>query len=249
MERMTFWSRVGDWIKNPRRSMGWDLSDRDSSHFAQVQSDVFHEGNGNSAETGNGERRPWLGFGGSRRHFEEQSRQLADLIKAVQAQSQRQTQATEAAVAGIDRLAAGLSTMPVLMKAQQEEIAALRKQLDQLPGGQKHVQDILSHLAGIRESVRDGSAALARHTELALKSSETIATELQRQNLAVTQLSQSTDPMMRAILALRADVGTKGDELAQCVATLNKKLLQFAVAALILAGVAAIIGIVALIRS
>lgn len=247
MERMTFWSRVGDWIKNPRRSMGFDFDDPKST--SPAPSENFLSGNGlGHSDSGDGQKKPWLGFGSHRRTMEDQSRQLADLLKAIQAQAQRQTQVAESAGANLDRLAASLAPLPTIIQDQKEELAALRKQLDALPGGQKHVQEILTHLSGIRETVRDGAATLARHSELAQKSNETMATELQRQSQAVTQLAQSSDPMMRAISALRADVGSKGQELAQCIADLNRKLTQFAITALILAALAAIIGVAAFFR-
>lgn len=247
MERMTFWSRVGDWFKNPRRSMGWELSNRDPAQPAQVEPYVVGNGKGHP-ETGYGQKRPWLGFGGHRRTLEDQSRQLADLLRSIQGHAQRQTQVAESAGANLERVVASLATLPAIVQSQHEEMAALRKQLELLPGSQKHIQEILGQLSGIRESAREGTATLARISESSQKSNETIASELQRQNQAVTQLVQTADPMMRAVTALRADVGSRGQELGQCIADLNRKLTQFAITAVILAVVAAIIGVAAFFR-
>ncbi len=247
MERTTLWSRVGDWIKHPRRSLGWDITEIDNSQIANDHSYLPAPANLDS-QGGNGHKRSWLPFHGNRKLLEDQNRQVAELVQSMQGHVQRQTQVAESANQNLERLITSLSELPAVMQAQQQALGKIQSQLDAQPSGQKHVQEVLTQLGGIRDAVREGSSAFVRYSEVAQKSSDTIAAELQKQGQAVTQLAQSSDPMMRAISALRADVGARGQELAQCVTTLNTKLIQFASAALILAIIAAIIGVVALFR-
>ena len=247
MERTTLWSRVGGWIKHPRRSLGWDVTEIDDSQIAHDHSFLPAQGNLDS-ESGNGHKRPWLGFRGNRRLLEDQSRQVTELVQSLQGHVLRQTQVAESANANLERLIFSLSALPTVLQEQQRALSAIQNQLDAQPSGQKQVQEVLAQLGGIRDAVKESSSAFARYSEVAEKSSDLVASELQKQGQAVAQLAQASDPMLRAISALRADVGSRGQELAQCVTTLNTKLIQFAGAALILALIAAIIGIVAFFR-
>ena len=247
MERTTLLWRVGDCIKHPRRSLGWDATEIEDSQIAPAHNFIPSNGKHDSNVT-RGQKRQWLNFGGNRKFMEDQNRQVTELVRSLQGHIQRQTQVAESANQNLERLIASLAELPAVMQAQQLALGKIQIQLDAQPSGQKHVQEVLTQLGGIRDAVKEGSSAFARYSEVTQKSSDTIAAELQKQGQAVTQLAQSSDPMMRAISALRADVGTRGQELAQCVTTLNRKLIQFASAALILALIAAIIGVVAFFR-
>lgn len=245
MERSKLWSRVGDWIRHPRRSLGWDVTEISETQIAQPYRAV--EGDDAPADNGHN-RRQWLSFGGSRKAMEEQSRQVTELVQSLQLHAQRQTDAAETANANLERLIATLSAIPNVLQSQQRALQEIHAKLDHQAGGQKQVQEVLNQLGGIRDAVRESSVAFLRYTEATQKSSDAVASELQKQGQAVAQIAQSADPMMRAISALRSDVGSRGEELAQCVTTLNTKLMQFASAALILALIAAIIGVVAFFR-
>lgn len=244
MERTTLWSRVGDWIRHPRKSLGWDVTEIDHS---QVAADSGFESNGATDATEMSARRHWPGLG-NRKLIEEQSKQVTELVQALQGHVQRQTEVAETANHNLERLIDSLSTLPAVLQAQQQQINRIQSQVDMQPAAQKQVQEVLMQLTGIRDAVKDSSSAFARYSEVAQRTSETVTMELQKQGQAVSQLAQSTDPMMRAISSLRADVGARGEELTQCVTTLNTKLVQFASAALVLALIAAIIAIVAFFR-
>ena len=247
MERTTLWSRVGDWIKHPRRSLGGDATEIDGAQIGQEPSYLSAHGNHDS-ESGNGHKRHWLAFRGNRRLLEDQTRQVSELVQSLQGHFVRQTQAAESANANLERLISSLSTLPEVVQAQQKALSAIQGQLDAQSAGQKHVQEVLTQLGGIREAVKESSSAFARYSEVAQKTSDVVASEMQKQGQAVAQLAQSADPMMRAISAVRADVGSRGEELVQCVTAMNTRLFQFAVAALILALIATIIVIAAYFR-
>jgi DNA repair ATPase RecN len=247
MERTTLWSRVGDWIKHPRRSMGWDVTEIDDSQIGPPQTYTASNGDHDPSEPA-AHKRHWLTLGGNRRLIEDQNRQVSDLVQSLQGHVQRQTEVAETANQNLERLIASLSALPAVMQAQQQALGRIQTQLEAQPSGQKQVQEVLTQLGGIRDAVKESSSAFARYSEVAQKSSETVSAELTKQGQAVAQLAQSADPMMRAVSALRADVSSRAEELSNCVTTLNTKLVQFASAALILALIAAIIGIVAFFR-
>jgi chromosome segregation ATPase len=226
--------------------MGWDVTQIDDSQIAQTRGFVPSNGDDHT-NVASSPKRQWLTFGGNRKLKENQNRQVTELVQSLQGHVQRQTEVAESANQNLERLIASLAELPAVMQAQQLALGKIQNQLD-APAGQKHVQEVLAQLGGIRDAVRESSSTFARYSEVAQKSSDTIAAELQKQGQAVTQLAQTSDPMMRAINALRSDVGARGQELAQCVTTLNTKLIQFASAALILALIAAIIGVVAIFR-
>lgn len=244
MERTTLWSRVGDWIRNPRKSLGWEVTETD------IESENLQSGfpsNGANSSKDFSPRRSWTGFG-KRGLIEEQTRQVSELVNALQGHVQRQTQVAESANQNLERLIQSLATLPVVLQAQQQQLNELQNRLDSQPAVQKQVQEILTRLGSIRDAVAESSASFSRYSEGAQRTGEAVAAELQKQGQAVAQLAQSADPMLRAISSLRTDVSARGEELSQYVSTLNKKLVQFASAALVLALVAAIIGIVAFFR-
>lgn len=245
MERTTLWSRVGDWIKHPKRSLGWDINDLESP---MTPASTYPSNGDHQSVDGAEHKRHWLARGGSRKLIEDQNRQVTQLVQSLQGQVQRQTEVAETANQNLERLINSLSVLPAVMQSQQQALGQIQSRLDAGPNGQKQVQEVLMQLSGIRDAVKENSSVFARYSEVAQKSSDSVAAELQKQSQAVSQLAQSSDPMMRAISALRADVGARGEELAQCVTTLNTKLIQFASAALILALIAAIIGVVAFFR-
>ena len=243
MDRTTLWSRVGDWIRHPRR---WNNSNGDQ---AQVEERLSYPVAGEAdSGTGNGHRRTWLGFRSHRRQFEEQSRQVSELVRGLQSQAERQTRVAESANANLERLITSLAVLPGALQSQQEALLALQRQVSSQAVNLKHVQEVLDHLEDIGAAVKQNSAALAEYSEAAQKSSESVVSELQRQGQSVAQIAQSSVPLARAVTDMRVNMDARGEELAQSVASLNKRLTQFASAALILAMVAAIIGVVAFFR-
>lgn len=246
MEKSTLWSRVGDWIKHPRRSLGWDVSEIDESQIALHD---YQRTNGDHVvEEVGGHKRSWLTFGGNRKLIEEQNRQVTELVQSLQGHVQRQTEVAQTANQNLERLIDSLSALPAVIGAQQQALNRIQTQLENQQSNQKQVQEVLTQLGGIRDAVRESAGAFARYSEVAQKSGDAVVAEVQKQSQAVAQLAQSSDPMMRALSALRSDVGARGEELAKCVTTLNTKLVQFATAAVMLALLAAIIGVVAMFR-
>lgn len=246
MEKSTLWSRVGDWIKHPRRSLGWDVTEIDESQIALHD---YQPTNGDHAgDEPGGQKRSWLALGGSRKMLEEQNRQVTELVQSLQSHVERQTEVAQTANQNLERLIESLSALPAVIQSQQQALQRIQTQLENQPANQKHVQEVLAQLGGIRDAVRESGNTFARYSEVAQKNGEAVVAEVQKQSQAVAQLAQSSDPMMRALSALRSDVGARGEELAHCVSTLNTKFVQFAIAALVLALLAAIIGVVALTR-
>jgi DNA repair exonuclease SbcCD ATPase subunit len=180
--------------------------------------------------------------------MEDQNRQVTELVQSLQGHVQRQTEVAESANQNLERLIESLSALPAVIQAHQQALSAIQIQLEAESTAQKNAQEVLAQLGGIRDAVTKGSSAFALYSETAQKSTEAVAAELQKQSQAVNQLAQTSDPMLRAVSALRAEVGSHGQELTQCVATLNKRIVQFACAALILGLAAAIIGAVSFFR-
>ncbi len=250
MERSTLWTRMGDWIKHPRRSLGLDdtlLNDSDDAPVTTFPSKFSTNGNHDSSES-SGPKRQWPLFGGNRKLMEDQHRQVSELVQSLQTHVQRQTEVTQTANHNLERLIDSLSAIPSVIQAQQQALTRIQNQLESQPNSQKQVQEVLTQLGGIRDAVKESSTVFNRYSETSMKSQDSVVAELQKQSQAVTQLAQATDPVMHALTVLRSDVGARGEELAKCVTILNTKLVQFACAALILALIATIIGIVAFFR-
>ena len=247
MEKSTLWTRVNGWIKHPRRSMGWNSIETGVPPVEKVDSYSL-SGDNVHASPGNGHRRTWLSFGSNRRNSEEQSRQISELVRALQTQAERQTKVAENANANLERLIGSLAVIPTVMQTQQEALIAIQRRLEMQSTSQKQLEEVVDHLGDISEAVRESSVAFAAYSEVARQSGERVTSELQQQGQAVAQLAQSVTPMARAVNDLRFDIGSRGEDLTQCVSQLNRKLVQFASATLILALIAAIIGVVALLR-
>ncbi|MEK7710609.1 MAG: hypothetical protein AAB341_01835 [Planctomycetota bacterium] len=250
VEKTTLWSRVGDWVRNPRRTLGWDSASL--SDAAQVRHRDDHSSNGRErADADGADSVPWYRYGGLRSRVLEialETRRVAELLESQRVQLERQTEDTRLANRAIDRLATSLSTVPDVLRTQADLLASVQRRLDADAAGIKQIQEGLSQLAGSKDALNEATASLARFAEASQTTGEMLGAGLERVRQSVGLLGDSSTAALRSLDALRYDLHERGDDWNASLAGLNRRLTWFASSALALALIALLTGVIALLR-
>lgn len=246
MEKTTLWSRVGDWVRNPRRTLRWDSAPL-SDH---ARDDPSSNGRQRAGADDAGSV-PWYHFGGLRSRVLEiaiETRRVAELLESQRVQLERQTEDAQLANRAIDRLATSLSAVPDVLRKQADLLASIQRRLDADAAGIKQIQEELSQLEGSKDALNEAIASLARFAEASQTTGEMLGAGLERVRQSVELLGDSSSAVLRSFDALRYDLRERGDEWTASLAGLNRRLTWFASSALALALMALLTGIIALLR-
>ena len=249
VEKMTLWSRLGDWVRLSRRSLGWrDESVSDDDPSVGVVNDPPDDGRRNGRDGDNAQ--PWYRRGLRSRVAEVglETQRIAELLEAISSRIDRQQENAQSTHRAVDRLATALSTVHDVMRAHADLLATVQRRLDADAPALKQIQDGLSKIAAIRETLLETMNATARWAEASQKSDEALGAGLERVRQSVGQLGDASSAGLRSLDAVRTDLRDRFDDLTATVSGLNKRVLLFASSAAVLALLALIVGVIALLR-
>jgi chromosome segregation ATPase len=246
VDKTTLWSRVGDWVRNPRRTLK-----RDSFPVSEPASDD-HSSNGRKRADGNREdSAPWYHFGGHRSRVLEivlETRRVAELLESLRVQLERQTDDAQRANHTLDRLATSVARVPESMRVQTDGLASIQRRLDAEAADIRQIQEGLSKLVESKDAQNEVIASLARFTETSQTTGEILSAGLERIRQAVGLLDVSSSAALRSLDALRNDLRERGDAWTASLVGLNKRLLVFTTSAIALSLIALLTGVIALVR-
>jgi len=250
VEKTTLWSRVGDWVRNSRRSLGWD-SDPDadaalSNDLAGPSPDESRSPDDNGVDS-----LPWYRLGGVRSRVVEiglEIRHLAELLDSMRTELARQSESVRLANCAIDRLSASLASTPDALRAQADLLVAINLRLDADAADIRQIRGSLSQLSGLGDSMRDTTASVTRFAETSQRDAEALAAGLERVRQAVTQLDNSSAAVLRSFGDLRSELRERSDEISASVVALNRRITWFASFALAMAAIAVAMGALLLLR-
>lgn len=250
MDRTRIWSRMGRWFKAAETPS--DLTapsgDDGSGHGDSLPfaSDL------SSPETTIEPKTPSR-FRLSRTNaaierLEKEYGRVVGLIESVQTHMERQGERSEVMAGALTRLAESLGHLPDASTSQLGMLSKISEQLDVDAACAIRIEEGLSQLPSLADAQREAMVAVARQVETSRESTERVADALDVCQQSMAQLGDATMATERAATQLYRDTSARDEKLASILQEQTRRLTLFAYAALTLAVVAVVVGVVALTR-
>ncbi len=241
MQRATFWSRMGHWFRPTGRSTdGLD-------------------GLGSDGGTGRGElvmteppgAAPKFRLARSAltiERFEEEHARVVNLVESVQTHLQQQGERSELIARSLSRLAESLEHLPEASKTQLDALVAIGQRLEADGASFRRVEENLSQLPRIADAQRETMVSIGRQLDLSRQTNEKVGTTLDGFQQAVTVLGDTTSASTKALQEMRWDAAHREERVATILEEQTRRLTIFAVAAVGLGVLAAVMAGIALLR-
>ena len=248
MGKTSLWSRVGDWLKTSSRPVEEHDVERTNE---PVQAHSFPESNTPVVDDG---RPPALRRGlirrepSSRERLEEGFAKVVDLVESIQEHFKVQDERGVRMVESLDRMAENLTHAPETSKRQAELLSEIRAQLEAEAAGAKRLEETLAELPHIADAQRESMVSIGRQLDMMRGVTERSATAFSELQGGVAQLGEATNASTTALKHMHVDSAAREDRMVELLEGQTKKLTLFAAAAIVLAALAAVVGVVALLR-
>ena len=252
MERATLWARVGQWLRpSPRPG--------DPDRFPPTDPPLGPIGGGGMASTDTGiipsdGSSPGPKFRLARtasavERLEEEYARVIKIVESVQRHLEIQSERGESTAGSLDRLAESLEHLPETSKAQVELLSTMNHQMGVDGACVKRVEENLSQFPRLADAQRETMVSIGRQLDLSRQTGDRVGTTLEGFQQAVTLLSESTDASAKALQEIRRNASEREERVATILQEQTRRLTFFAAAAVGASIVAAVIGIIALLRS
>jgi len=180
--------------------------------------------------------------------LETEYSRVVGLVESVQTHLIRQGERTESMTGALSQLAESLAHLPEASKTQLGLLSSISDQLHAANNHARQMEQSLSQLPHIADAQREAMVSIGRQMDVARQSSERVATTLEAFRNALGQLGTATSESVKVLQDMRTDASAREERLASIFRVQTQRLTLFAWSALVLAGVAALTGIVALLR-
>ena len=252
MDRTRIWSRMGRWFKaaetpsDPTAPSGDDGSGHgDSLPFA---SDLSSPETAIEPKTPASSRFRLSRTNAAIERLEKEYGRVVGLIESVQTHMERQGERSEVMAGALTRLAESLDHLPDASTSQLGMLSKISEQLDVDAACAIRIEEGLSQLPSLADAQREAMVAVARQVETSRESTERVADSLDVCQQSMAQLGDATMATERAATQLYRDTSARDERLASILQEQTRRLTLFAYAALTLAVVAVVVGVVALTR-
>ncbi len=249
MESTKFWSRVGHWF---RRSGRLARSESDLGTQFGLHNEATNAGDPIMTTTS-----PTTGtFGLLRRsksnpqleRLEAEYAKVVNLIDAIQNHLASQAEQSRNIARSLERLAEGVSTMPDASNRQLQLLGSIDESIAADIEGKKRLEENLAQLPGLADAQREAMVSIDRQMDASRETHQLLAQTLEGVGQSVARLGESSAGSSRALELMRTDASAHGERVARLVEEQTRKFTIFAWSAIGLASLAAVMGIIALIR-
>jgi hypothetical protein len=239
MERIGFWSRMGQWFK----------SVSGTNHGADAVAEDAHNG-GVLQAPGIVPASPlakWRGHRGANlERLEQEYVRVVSLVESVQSHLEQHGLRAERMAAALDRVADSLSQFPESSRTQLELLTRIGERMSAEATAAKSLEQSLSQLPRLADAQRETMVAIGRQLDASRESSERVAAVLDGFRHGLTQVADVTGAAGRALDKARLDASARDERLAAALQEQAKRLTVFAIAAISLAAVAALASVIAM---
>lgn len=251
VERATLWSRVGHWLRPSARSSGPD-------RFPSIDAPIDPLGDGSTASSDPGIITADLSSTGPKYRLarttsaidrlEEEYARVIKIVESVQKHLELQSERGDSMAGSLNRLAESLEQMPETSKAQVELLSAINHQMSVDGACVKRLDENLSQLPRLADAQRETMVSIGRQLDQSRQTDERMGTTLEGFQQAVTLLGEATGASAKALQDLRINASAREERVAALLQVQTRRLTYFAAAAVGLAIIAAVIGMIALLR-
>ena len=252
MERATLWARVGQWLRPSARP-------DDSDRFPPIDPPLGPIGGGGGLATtdtgiiasdtsGSGSKFRLTRTTSAIDRLEEEYARVIKIVESVQKHLELQGERGESMAGSLNRLAANLEHMPETSKAQVELLSTMNHQMSVDGACVKRVEENLSQLPRLADAQRETMVSIGRQLDLSRQTGDRVGTTLEGFQQAVTLLGEATGASAKALQDMRRNASEREERVATILQEQTRRLTFFALAAVSVSIVAAVIGILALLR-
>ena len=248
MEKTSFWSRVGDMLRRPGRAVG-SRGDGRSAGLSGTASMT-------DSDTGDPGIRPPIASkrhlarreAGGREPLEEGFTRVVGLVESIQAHFKLQDERAERMAASFDRIAESLAQVPEASQTQVESLREIREQLQAGTAWTKRIEDSLSELPRMADAQRETMVSMGRQLEV-LREADDRGTEVMGElGQSMSRLEDAAKASTGVLKDMHTDSAAREERMTGLVREQTRQLMRFALAAIVLAAVAALVSVVALLR-
>lgn len=251
MERATLWTRVGQWLR-PSAHPG------EPDRYPTTDPPLDPIGGGGMTSTDSGiipsdgssvgpkfrlARTP-----SAMERLEEEYARVIKIVESVEKNLELQSERSESMAGSMNRLAESLGHLPETSKAQLELLSTMNHQMGVDGVCVKRVEESLSQLPRLADAQRETMVSIGRQLDLSRQTNDRVATTLDGFQQAVTLLGEATGASAKALQEMRRNSSEREERVATILKEQTRRLTLFSVAALSASIVAAVIGIIALLR-
>lgn len=186
--------------------------------------------------------------GSAMERLEEEYARVIKIVESVQKHLEHQSERGESMAGSLNRLAESLEHLPETSKAQVELLSAMNHQMGVDGASVKRVEENLSQLPRLADAQRETMVSIGRQLDLSRQTGDRVGTTLEGFQQAVTLLGEATGASAKALQEMRSHASEREERVATILQEQTRRLTFFAVAALGASIVAAVIGIIALLR-
>ena len=254
VERTTLWSRVGHWLRTTARPGGHDhlpppllRGERGGSDGDPIAAPTVPEIIP-SEPSGSGSKFRLARTSSNLERLEVEYTKVVRLVESVQNHLETQGERSESMARSLNRLAESLDHLPETSKTQLELLSTMSHQMGVDGACVKRVEENLSQLPRLADAQRETMVSIGRQLDLSRQSNDRVATTLEGFQQAVTLLGEATGASAKALQDMRWDTSAREERVATILQKQTRRLTIFAAATVGLSVVAALIGIIALLR-
>jgi len=253
VETVKFWSRVGHWFRRAGRATG-DTAEPTTARRLGLTSELESlTPSGGLASSDGQPAASFLRRRSSRSRpdlewLEEQNARVVKLIGAVQTHLASQAEESRRVARSLERLAESLSQMPEASKQELELLTRIQDSMTADLAGTKRIEESLCQLPQLADAQREAMVSIGRQLDSSRETGERVASTLGEVQKAVGGLGEATNASAKAVQELRHDASARGERIAELVEHQTRRLTTFTWALIGLAVVAAVVGLVAVIR-
>ncbi len=249
MERETLWARVGQWLRpstrpvDPDRFPPTDPLGPIGGGMASTDTGIIP-----SDGSGVGPKFRLARTGSAIDRLEEEYARVIRIVESVEKHLELQSERGDSMAGSLNRLADSLEHMPETSKAQVELLTTMNHQMEVDGACAKRVEENLSQLPRLADAQRETMVSIGRQLDLSKQTNERVVTTLEGFQQAVTLLGEATGASAKAMQDMRRTASEREERVATILQEQTRRLTFFAFAALGASIVAAVIGIIALLR-
>ena len=235
-----FWSRVGQWIRSPRRrASGGALV---AGRPLDPRVDVSPEGEQPCGESDGTLLRRLNPVD----RLEQAYGRVLDLVESIRTHSEFQQQQLRRVNSSLDRLAELMEKAPDALAAHGQSLAHIQQQLDAGIGSVKALQQGLSQLPSLADAQRETMVGVSRQLEVLRQLHDREDKTLASCQTVLQEVGQAFSSSTETIKRIHLDAVNREDEVARVLDRQSRRLMQMSIAVSVLAVLAVILGLVAL---
>lgn len=248
MQKSNIWSRLGYWFRKSDRANGEGDFGEQQDHGAAELLDVSGDPPTDGVPLGAGRFRLSKSSSALER-LEEEYKRIVNLIDAIQEHLSNQGERSEAMVRSLDGVAHRLQDASETTAAQSQFLTEIRDAAAASAASTRRVEEGLLQLPQLADAQRETMVSIGRQLDFSRQTMDRLSSSMDGFQQAIRNLAAVAESSARKLEEIRSDGNERADRVTAALERQTQRLTAFAWSAMAVAGVAAIIALIALWRS